>query len=142
MRTRHRAVPRYNAFRAALHLPRVRRWEDLSADPETVRRLRGVYRSIDEVDTMVGLFAETPPDGFGFSDTAFRVFILMASRRLQSDRFLTADYRPEIYTQFGLDWIAATSMTALIRRHCPGLAAVLPADANAFRPWPPTAPGA
>ena len=38
---------------------------------------------------MVGLLAETPPEGFGFSDTAFRIFILMASRRLQSDRFLT-----------------------------------------------------
>jgi hypothetical protein len=82
---------------------------------------------------MVGLFAETPPDGFGFSDTAFRVFILMASRRLQSDRFLTADYRPEIYTQFGLDWIAETSMTSLIRRHCPSLATAMPD--NAFRPW-------
>jgi len=28
----------------------------------------------------------------GFSDTAFRVFILMASRRLKSDRFFTRDY--------------------------------------------------
>ncbi|MFD0525132.1 peroxidase family protein [Paractinoplanes durhamensis] len=135
VRTRRRGVPRYNDFREALHLPRIERFEDLSQDPETVRRLRAVYRDVDEVDTMVGLFAETPPAGFGFSDTAFRVFILMASRRLQSDRFLTADYRPEIYTQFGLDWIAETSMTALILRHCPELAAVLPASANAFAPW-------
>jgi len=135
VRARHRGVPRYNDFRAGLHLPRIERWEQLSSDPETVRRLRTVYGSVDEVDTMVGLFAETPPAGFGFSDTAFRVFILMASRRLQSDRFLTADYRPEIYTQFGLDWIARNSMTSVIRRHCPGLAAVLPADANAFAPW-------
>ncbi|WP_250031052.1 peroxidase family protein [Paractinoplanes maris] len=134
VRTRRRGVPRYNDFRAALHLPRVERWEDLSQDPETVRRLRTVYRSVDEVDTMVGLFAETPPDGFAFSDTAFRVFILMASRRLQSDRFLTVDYRPEIYTQFGLDWIAATTMGSLINRHCPELAAVVPD--NAFKPWP------
>ncbi|MEU4240585.1 peroxidase family protein [Actinoplanes sp. NPDC026619] len=135
VRTRRRGVPRYNDFREALHLPRIERWEDLNPDPETVRRLRAVYRTIDEIDTMVGLFAETPPDGFGFSDTAFRVFILMASRRLQSDRFLTADYRPEIYTQFGLDRIAETTMTALIHRHCPGLASFLPADANAFAPW-------
>ncbi|MGK5683141.1 peroxidase family protein [Actinoplanes sp. URMC 104] len=135
VRTRRRGVPRYNDFRAGLHLPRIERWEDLSADPETVRRLRSVYRSVDEVDTMVGLFAETPPEGFGFSDTAFRVFILMASRRLQSDRFLTADYRPEIYTQYGLDVIADTTMTGLISRHCPDLAAVLPEHANAFAPW-------
>ena len=71
-----------------------------------MRRLREVYRSIDEVDTMVGLFAETPPAGFGFSDTAFRIFILMASRRLQSDRFLTVDFRPEVYSPFGMDWVA------------------------------------
>ncbi|MBU2670273.1 peroxidase [Actinoplanes bogorensis] len=131
VRTRMRGVPRYNDFRAALHLPRITRWEDLTADPASVAKLKAVYRSIDEVDTMVGLFAETPPEGFGFSDTAFRVFILMASRRLQSDRFLTADYRPEIYTQFGLDHIAATTMSDLIRRHCPGLA---PGE-NAFKPW-------
>jgi hypothetical protein len=141
VRTRARGVPRYNDFRAALHMPRIERWEDLNPDPETVRRLRSVYRSIDEVDTMVGLFAETPPEGFGFSDTAFRVFILMASRRLQSDRFLTADYRPEIYTRFGLDWIEQTTMTGLIRRHCPDLAARLPAGANAFAPWPAPAAG-
>ena len=70
--------------------------------------MRDVYGSIDEVDTVVGLFAETPPDGFGFSDTAFRIFILMASRRLQSDRFLTVDFRPEIYSPFGMDWVRRT----------------------------------
>ena len=43
---------------------------------------------------MVGLYAEPLPKGFGFSDTAFRVFILMASRRLKSDRFFTRDYTP------------------------------------------------
>ncbi|MFI5893835.1 peroxidase family protein [Actinoplanes sp. NPDC051513] len=135
VRTRRRGVPRYNDFRAALHLPRIERWEDLNQDPDIVRRLRAVYRNVDEIDTMVGLFSETPPEGFGFSDTAFRVFILMASRRLQSDRFLTADYRPEIYTQFGLDHVAGTTMTSLIHRHCPELAGVIPDGRNAFAPW-------
>ena len=48
--------------------------------------------------------------GFGFSDTAFRVFILMASRRLKSDRFFTRDYRPEVYTQAGIDWVEYNTM--------------------------------
>jgi hypothetical protein len=139
VRTRRRGVPRYNDFRAGLHKPRIKRWEDLCADPESVRRLREVYRSVDEVDTMVGLFAETPPDGFGFSDTAFRIFILMASRRLQSDRFLTVDFRPEIYSPLGMDWIANNGMTSVIQRHCPDLAAALPRDASAFAPWRPVA---
>ena len=32
----------------------------------------------------------------------------MASRRLQSDRFLTVDFRPEIYSPLGMDWIEGT----------------------------------
>ncbi|WP_203863284.1 peroxidase family protein [Planobispora rosea] len=140
-RTRRRGVPRYNDFRAGLHRPRLRRFEDLTSDPETVARLKDVYRTVDDIDTMVGLYAENPPAGFGFSDTAFRVFILMASRRLQSDRFLTVDFRPEIYTPLGMDWIARGGMNSVILRHCPELAGLLPRTASAFAPWRPVTPG-
>ncbi len=140
VRTRRRGVPRYNDFRAGLHRPRLTSFEQLTTNEESVRRLREVYRSIDEVDTVVGLLGETPPEGFGFSDTAFRIFILMASRRLQSDRFLTVDFRPEVYSPFGMDWLAQNSMTSIILRHCPDLAAVLPRGSNAFAPWRPVVP--
>src|SRR4051812_8588788 len=126
VRTRRRGVPRYNDFRAGLHKPRLTSFDQLSTNDESLRRLREVYRSVDDVDTVVGLLAETPPEGFGFSDTAFRIFILMASRRLQSDRFLTVDFRPEVYSPLGMDWIEKNPMTSLILRHCPELAAVLP----------------
>ncbi len=135
VRDRRRGVPRFNDFRQGLHKPRITRWEDLNGDPETVRLMRELYRDIDMVDTMVGLHAEPPPEGFGFSDTAFRVFILMASRRLQSDRFLTVDYRPEIYSPLGLDWIDKNGMTSIILRHCPQLSSVLPRAASAFVPF-------
>ena len=138
VRSRMRGVPRYNDFRAGLHKPRIKRWKDLTADPQDAELLREVYRGrIDDVDTMVGLFAETPPPGFGFSDTAFRIFILMASRRLQSDRFLTVDFRPEVYSPLGMDWIERNDMTSVILRHCPELAGVLPRDRTAFAPWRP-----
>jgi Animal haem peroxidase len=137
VRSRRRGVPRYNDFRANLHKPRITRWEDLSDDPESVRHLRDVYGTIDKVDTMVGLFAEPVPKGFGFSDTAFRIFILMASRRLQSDRFLTVDFRPEIYSPFGMDWIEQNGLTSVILRHCPELASMTPRNASAFAPWRP-----
>ena len=140
VRTRRRGVPRYNDFRAGLHRPRVTRWEDLATDPEDQRLLKEIYGDIDKVDTVVGLTAEPAPAGFGFSDTAFRIFILMASRRLQSDRFLTVDFRPEIYSPFGIDWIANNGMTSLILRHCPELASMLPRTASAFAPWRPIVP--
>jgi hypothetical protein len=135
VRTRRRGVPRYNAFRTGLHMAPVT-WENISADAETVGIMRDLYQgNIDAVDTMIGMFAETCPPGFAFSDTAFRIFTLMASRRIQSDRFLTVDFRPEIYSPFGIDWIAQNGMTSLILRHCPELAGVMPRDATAFAPW-------
>jgi hypothetical protein len=140
VRTRRRGVPRYNDFLAGLRKPRLRRFEDLTADPETLARLKNVYRTVDDIDTMVGLYAENPPKGFGFSDTAFRIFILMASRRLQSDRFLTVDFRPEIYTPLGIDWIQRNGMKSVILRHCPELAGFLPRTASAFAPWRPVMP--
>ncbi len=135
VRTRARRVPRYNAFRNGLHMPPVTDWDELTASPETNRILKELYGDIDKVDTVIGLLGETPPDGFGFSDTAFRVFILMASRRLQSDRFLTTDFRPEIYTQLGMDWVARNGMKSLLLRHFPEFAPVLPKNATAFAPW-------
>ena len=57
--------------------------------PSSCGHVRG---DVERVDLMVGLYAEPQPKGFGFSDTAFRIFILMASRRLKSDRFFTRDY--------------------------------------------------
>jgi hypothetical protein len=87
------------------------------------------------VDLTVGVFAEQRPAGFGFSDTAFRVFVLMASRRLKSDRFFTTDYTPQVYTQAGLDWIADNDMSSVLLRHFPALAPALRGVDNAFAPW-------
>jgi hypothetical protein len=84
---------------------------------------------------MVGLYAEPKPEGFGFSDTAFRIFILMASRRLNSDRFFTTDYTQRTYTRAGLDWIDDNDMSSVLLRHFPGLLPALRDVKNAFAPW-------
>src|SRR5215207_1774725 len=136
MRIRERGVPRYNDFRELLHKPRLQRFEDLTDNPEWVEQLRTIYNDdIDSVDTMVGLYAEPLPPGFGFSDTAFRIFILMASRRLNSDRFFTVDYNPRVYSQVGMDWINNNDFTSVLLRHAPGLAGALRGVANPFAPW-------
>ncbi|MGP3941047.1 peroxidase family protein [Streptomyces sp. 6N106] len=140
MRARRRGVPRYNDFRAQLGRARIRSFEELSPDQDTVARLEEVYASVNEIDTMVGLFAENPPEGSAFSETAFHVLLLMATRRIQDDRLLTVDFRPEVYTPLGLDWVEKSSMTSVILRHCPELAGVLPRGASPFAPWRPVAP--
>jgi hypothetical protein len=135
LRNRERGVPRYNEFRRKFHLAPARRFEDFSSDPRVVSELRRVYRSPEDVDLMVGLYTETPPTGFAISDTAFRVFIVMASRRLKSDRFFTYDYRPEVYTHEGLQWIADNTLSTVLLRHYPALAPVLDGIDNPFKPW-------
>jgi hypothetical protein len=136
LRIRERGVPRYNDFRELLHKPRLHSFEQLSDNPAWVEEIRRVYNDdLDSVDLLVGLYAEPRPAGFGFSDTAFRIFVLMASRRLKSDRFFTTDYSPRVYTGTGLDWVANNTFSSVLARHAPGLAALLRGVDNPFAPW-------
>jgi hypothetical protein len=138
LRDRERGVPRYNRFRRLLHKQPVRSFEELSDVPAWAAELKRVYdNDLEMVDTMVGLMAEPLPEGMGFSDTAFRIFLLMASRRLKSDRFLSQDYRPEIYTEQGIEWVEENSMKTVISRHFPSVAFAMKGldDDNAFKPW-------
>ncbi len=138
LRDRERGVPRYNDFREALHRPRVRSFSKLTKNAAWADEIRRIYQNkIDDVDLMVGLFAETPPKGFGFSDTAFRIFILMATRRLKSDRFFTTDFTPAVYSQVGLDWLAENDLKSMLIRHYPELTPLLQNVDNSFKPWRP-----
>jgi hypothetical protein len=137
MRMRELGVPRYTLFRDLLHLRPVRSFDEVTDDPTWARQMREVYDGrLDRLDLMVGMFAEPKPSGFGFSDTAFRIFILMASRRLKSDRFFGPDYTPEVYTPAGMDWIEHTTMSDVLARHYPRLRDALRGTDNAFAGWP------
>ena len=138
LRDRERGVPRYNQFRRLFHKEPVKSFEELTDDAAEREQIRGIYNNdIEAVDLLVGLLAEPLPEGFGFSETAFRVFILMASRRLKSDRFFTDDYRPEIYTQEGIDYIHNHGMVSVLNRHFPALGPAMDGVPNAFAPWKP-----
>jgi hypothetical protein len=136
VRDRERGVPRYNQFRRLLNKEPVRSFDGLTDNPEWRRQIKTVYNGdLESVDLMTGLYAEPLPENFGFSETAFRVFILMASRRLKSDRFFTDDFRPEVYTEFGIEYIRINTMLHVLRRHYPQLAPALEGIDNAFVPW-------
>jgi hypothetical protein len=143
LRDRERGVPRYNTFLELLHKPRIRSFDELAnpLHPRLSAELRAMYGqtngqdNIELLDTMVGMFAEPPPRGFGFSDTAFRIFILMASRRLKSDRFIAINFRPEVYTPIGIEWVNSNGMMSVLLRHYPELKPALFGVRNAFAPW-------
>src|SRR5262245_51671003 len=136
LRDRERGLPRYNRFRRLIHKTPVTSFAELSDNPEWAAEIERVYDgNLELVDLLVGLMAEPLPAGFGFSDTAFRIFVLMASRRLKSDRFLSADFRPQIYTPLGVDWVERTTMVDVLERHFPDLSPALAGVDNAFQPW-------
>ena len=66
------------------------------------------------ISTSRGLFAETINLMAMGLETAFQIFII-GPRRLLADRFYTVDYRPEIYTQIGFDWVEKTTMVDVIK---------------------------
>ena len=112
--------------------------------------------NIEDVDTVVGWLAEfRRPHGFAISETQFVVFILNASRRLFSDRFFTSSFRPEFYTNLGVEWVTnngpgpemmeqgapnghqqpVSPLKRVLLRTMPELAGELQAVVNVFDPW-------
>ncbi|MBA3341747.1 MAG: oxygenase [Gemmatimonadaceae bacterium] len=112
--------------------------------------------NVEDLDTVVGFLAETTrPHGFAISETQFVVFILNASRRLYSDRFFTSSFRPEFYTQLGVDWVnnngpgamteaqpinghadqPVSPLKRVLLRTIPELKSELDQMQNAFDPW-------
>ncbi len=141
LRDRERGVPRYNEFRRQLHLEPLASIDQLTDDPVLRDALQDVYghdaAAIERVDLLVGTLAEgTRPTCYGFGETLFQVFTLMASRRIHADRFYTSSYNADTYTQAGLDWIDAASFKGVLLRHHPELAQTgLVDQTNAFYPW-------
>ncbi len=152
VRDRERGVPRYNQFRRAIGLKPISSYADFFEDSEVkntrqkeiVAKLTKVYGvdedgkdNVEMIDLLVGTSAEeVRPKNFGFGETQFQIFILMASRRLMADRFFTDNYKREYYTKGGLDWIDNKGwMAKVIIRHMPELKPNLRGVETAFNPW-------
>ncbi len=143
-RDRERGVPTFNQLRREIGLKPVASFDDLIDDPGVVADLRDLYGTdaegrdrVDDMDLLIGTLAESHrPTAFGFGETLFQIFILNASWRLLGDRFYTDDFRAEVYTAEGLDWIDRATFKSVLLRNIPALATTGLANvANAFEPW-------
>jgi hypothetical protein len=111
-------------------------FQELTDNVQWQQELEKIYGDVERLDLLTGTLAETKPPGFAISDTAFRIFIVMAGRRVKSDRFLTDDYTPEVYTPAGIDWVEQNGMREVLLRHAPSLGSALANVRNSFFPWP------
>lgn len=109
--------------------------------------------NVEMIDLLVGTLAEEvrpkddgffhmnkllgkPTRYFGFGETMFQIFILMASRRLMADPYFTDYYNADHYTKAGLQWIDQQGTLAqVISRHMPELAPHMKGLDTAFAPW-------
>lgn len=152
VRDRERGVPRYNQFRRAIGLKPISSYKDFfpagkaldARQKALISKFYKVYGKTDDgldnveaIDLLVGtLGEEVRPKNYGFGETQFQIFILMASRRLMSDRFFTDNYKAKYYTQDGLDWVDEKGVFAdVIGRHMPELKPHLKGIDTAFNPW-------
>ncbi|CAM9117118.1 unnamed protein product [Laminaria digitata] len=136
-RDRSRGVPRFNDMRRSMNMNPIKKWSDLTKDKEYQAALQEVYGDdVELCDTLVGNLAEDKIEGFAISETSFHIFIVMASRRLESDRFFTKDFTPKVYSQEGYDRVSNTEgIHDLLHRHFPDIARQVPRGQSAFKPW-------
>ncbi len=106
---------------------------------EDIANLRRLYNNdVEKLDLLVGTLAEEDRfDQFGFGNTPFYIFALMASRRLMSDPFLSDLYTDEVYSAAGKNWVEKETMISVIKRNFPELAPKFKGVKNAFHPWNP-----
>ncbi|XP_059453695.1 alpha-dioxygenase 2 isoform X2 [Corylus avellana] len=135
-RDRERGVARYNEFRRNLLMIPISKWEDLTDDEEVVQALHEVYGDdVEKLDLLVGLHAEKKIKGFAISETAFFIFLLIASR-LEADRFFTTNFNTKTYTQKGLEWVNKTeTLKDVIDRHFPEMTRKWMRCSSAFSVW-------
>lgn len=136
-RDRERSVARYNQFRRNMLMIPITKWEDLTDDKEARAALQEVYGDdVEKLDLLPGLMAETKIKGFAISETAFFIFVLMATRRLEADRFFTSDFNEHIYTKEGLAWVNSTeSLKDVLKRHHKELVDKWERSSSAFSVW-------
>ncbi|XP_027340380.1 alpha-dioxygenase 2 [Abrus precatorius] len=136
-RDRERGVARYNEFRRNLLMIPISKWEDLTDDEEIIEALKEVYEDdVEKLDLIVGLHAEKKIKGFAISETAFFIFLMMASRRLEADRFFTTNFNSKTYTDKGLEWVNSTeTLKDVIDRHFPEMTKKWMRCSSAFSVW-------
>ena len=152
IRDRERATPRYNQFRRAIGLKPINTYRDFfhpnkeldEKQKNVIKKFEQVYGfdangndNVEMIDLLVGTLAEdVRPKNFGFGETMFQIFILMASRRLMADPYFTDYYNSEHYTSAGLQWIDQQGTLAqVIGRHMPELKPHMSGLESAFAPW-------
>ena len=126
LRDRQNRLPRYNQFRRGVFMRPVESWDEFDVTEDERITMRELYgNDLESVELQVGLHAEKKLPGFAISATAFYIFVVMASRRLEADAYFTSKWSRDTYTDIGLNHVrTSTGLADMIFRHTGYRAAV------------------
>jgi prostaglandin-endoperoxide synthase 2 len=100
----------YVDYRAYVGLPPVRRFEDITSDPDTVAVLRGAYADPGEIEFYVGLFAEETTKNSPLPPLILRMVGLDAFSQAYTNPLISKNvFKPETFSAVGWKTINDTS---------------------------------
>ena len=111
----------YNNYRQNFGLAKLKDFTELTKNSSLRQRLEILYGDIDQLELVVGLFAEDPQPGALFGSLMLTMVAYDAFTQIYTNPLLsTAIYTVETLTAYGLELINATSsIDALVRRNLP-----------------------
>jgi prostaglandin-endoperoxide synthase 2 len=109
----------YNAYRQQFGLKKLKSFNDLTDNKILKRKLESMYSSIDNVEYIVGVFAETHSKGKLFGELMYTMVSYDAFTQIYTNPLLSSNvYTAETFTKYGLDLIKHThSIVSLIERN-------------------------
>ncbi len=109
----------FNDYRQHFGLKRHRDFSDLTRDALLQEKLQKMYKHIDNLELVVGLFAEEPDDGDLFGDLLSHMVAYDAFTQIFSNPLLARGiYGPATFTDYGIKMIEETkSIEVLVNRN-------------------------
>jgi len=109
----------FNDYREAFGYRRLTSYQQLTTDAGLASQLEQLYGPIDNLELVVGLFAEAPPEGGLFGDLMRTMVAYDAFTQIYTNPLLSqAIYRSEHLTAYGLQLLNdTTSITDLVQRN-------------------------
>jgi prostaglandin-endoperoxide synthase 2 len=112
----------YNAYRVQFCFEPLGSFEELTSDPDVLASLKASYDSIDQVDFIVGIFAEDRKGGALFGDLLGTMVAYDAFTQIFTNPLLSTHvFNTDTFTQYGMDLIENTrSVQDIAKRNVKG----------------------
>lgn len=109
----------YNAYRERFGLARLRSFAELTQDGALQQKLEELYGDINDLEFLVGLFAEQASPGSLFGELLTRMVAYDAFSQIFTNPLLAREvYNEKTFTAYGLEVIEqTTSIEALVKRN-------------------------